>query len=62
MTRREITSEILKALDNVPESVLVDVLRFLKQVEKHSLDDVNLAIHLRGILSEDGELLERLAK
>jgi len=61
MTTKEIKSEIQKSLDNVPDSVLEDVLSFLKQAEK-SKDKVALAKNLREILAEDKELLERLAK
>jgi mRNA-degrading endonuclease RelE of RelBE toxin-antitoxin system len=62
MTTKEIKSEIQKSLDKVPESVLQDVLDFLKQVENQPIDKVNLTRNLRDILTEDKELLERLAK
>ena len=61
MTTKEIKFEIQKSMDNVPDSVLEDVLNFLKQAEK-SKDKVTLAKNLREILTEDKELLERLAK
>jgi hypothetical protein len=61
MTTKEIKSEIQKSLDNVPDSVLEDVLSFLKQAEK-SKDKITLVKNLREILTEDKELLERLAK
>jgi mRNA-degrading endonuclease RelE of RelBE toxin-antitoxin system len=62
MTTKDIKSEIQKSLDKVPESVLQDVLDFLKQVENQPIDKVNLTRNLRDILTEDKELLERLAK
>ncbi|GIL24327.1 MAG: hypothetical protein BroJett042_28400 [Bacteroidota bacterium] len=62
MTTKDIKSAIQKSLDNVPESVLQDVLNFLKQVENQPADKVNLARNLRDILMEDKELLERLAR
>jgi hypothetical protein len=62
MTTKEIKTEIQKSLDNVPESVLQDILSFLKQAEKQSTENVRLALNLRSILTEDMELLERLAK
>jgi hypothetical protein len=62
MTTKEIKSEIQKSLDNVPESVLQDILDFLKQAENQPADRLNLMKDLRDILSEDKELLERLAK
>jgi predicted glycosyltransferase len=62
MTINEIKSEIQKSLDNVPESVLQDILDFLKQAENQPADRLNLMRDLRDILAEDKELLERLAK
>jgi hypothetical protein len=62
MTAKDIKSEIQKSLDKVPERVLQDVLNFLKQIENQSIDKVNLTMNLKDILTEDKELLERLAK
>ena len=62
MTTKEIKSEIRKSLDNVPESVLQDILDFLKKAEKQPAETLNLMKDLREILTEDKELLERLAK
>ncbi|MBX2947239.1 MAG: hypothetical protein KF725_15525 [Cyclobacteriaceae bacterium] len=62
MTTKDIKSEIQKSLDKVPESVLKDILDFLKQVENQPIEKVNLTRNLRDILLEDKELLERLAR
>lgn len=62
MTTKEIKTEIQKSLNNVPESVLQDVLAFLRQAENQSVDRISLAKNLRTILTENKELLERLAK
>ncbi len=62
MTTKDIKSEIQKSLDKVPERVLQDVLNFLKQIESQSIEKVNLTMNLKDILTEDRELLERLAK
>lgn len=62
MTSKEIKSEIQKSLDKVPESVLQDILDFLKQAENQTSEKLNLAKNLRDILTEDKHLLERLAK
>ena len=62
MTTKEIKSEIQKSLDKVPESVLQDILDFLKQTENQPADRLSLTKNLRDILTEDKELLERLAK
>lgn len=62
MTTEEIKSEIQKSLDKVPESVLQDILAFLKQAENHTADQLTVMKNLKDILTEDRELLERLAK
>ncbi len=62
MTKQEIKSEIQKSLDRMPETVLQDVLAFLRHVEGHPLEKINLASNLRTILEEDKQLLQRLAK
>lgn len=62
MTTEEIKSEIQKSLDKVPESVLQDILAFLKQAENQTADQLTVMKNLRDILTEDRDLLERLAK
>ena len=62
MTTQEIKSEIQKSLNKVPESVLRDILDFLRQAENHPTDTLNLTKNLRDIMAEDRELLEKLAK
>lgn len=62
MTNNDLKSEIKKSLDNVPESVLQDVLNFLRQAEQQSEGKVKLVMNLRKIMAEDQALLERLAK
>ena len=62
MTSIEIKTEIQKVLDQVPESVLQDILDFLKELQTKSVDDIKLANNLRKIISEDRELLEKLAQ
>ena len=62
MSAKEIKTEIQKSLDTVPDSVLQDILDFLKQVEKQPADRLSLTKNLRNILTEDNDLLERLAK
>ena len=62
MTKTEIQSEIQKALESVPENVLQDVLDFLKELQDLPEDKFRLTNNLRRILSEDKDLLEKLAK
>ncbi len=62
MTKTQLIIEIQKVIDSVPETVLQDVLDFLKELQEQPVDKVKLTNNLRQILSEDKELLERLAQ
>lgn len=62
MTKTQLKTEIQKVIDNVPESILQDVLDFLKELQSQPSDKVKLTNHLRQILTEDKELLEKLAQ
>jgi len=62
MTKTQLQSEIQKVLDSVPENVLQDVLDFLKELQDQPADKVRLTNNLRQILSEDKDLLEKLAQ
>lgn len=62
MTTKEIKSEIQRTLDNIPENVLQDILDYLKLMQGKSADEIKLSKNLRDLLTEDKELLERLAK
>jgi hypothetical protein len=62
MTSDQIKEEIQKVLNDFPESVLKDVLDFLKELQVQSPDNIKLTNDLRKILSEDKNLLNRLAK
>lgn len=62
MTTKQIKSEIQKLLDNVPENVLQDLLLYLKEAQKQTKDQAELSSHIRKIIQEDRELLEKLAK
>jgi len=61
MTKAELKLEIQKVLDNVPENVLQDILSLLKGLHGKSAD-IGRIHSLRQILTEDKDLLERLAK
>jgi hypothetical protein len=62
MTKTEIKMEIQKVLDNVPENLLHDILELLKDFQNESTEQIQITHSLRQILSEDKELLDRLAK
>lgn len=62
MGREEVKTAINQLLENTSEEVLKEVFDYLKTVNQKSQDSVALSQNLRTILSEDKELLERLAK
>jgi len=61
MTTTDLKYEIQKAIENVPESALVDLLDYLKQIQITPNEKINLSTHLSLILREDKELLQQLA-
>lgn len=62
MGKVEIKNEINKALDEVPEEVLAQVLDLLKQYSSTKDSNVSLLGGLNKLLSEDNELLRKLAQ
>ena len=58
----ELTQEITHIVNTLPKDVLGEVLQYLRQVEKVSQEKMRLSLNLKTILTEDRELLERLAK
>lgn len=62
MSREEVKTAIKQLLDNSSEQVLQEVFDYLKSVEGKSSNSVKLSQNLRTILTEDKELLERLAQ
>jgi hypothetical protein len=61
MTTQDLKYEIQKAIDNLPDSVLVDILDYLKQIQVTPSDKIDLSRHLGLILREDKDLLHKLA-
>ncbi len=49
-------------MDTIPESVLRDLLAYLREAQKQTKDQAALTSHLRKIIHEDRELLEKLAQ
>ena len=62
MTTKQIKARIKIALDNIPENLLEDILAYLEEIQDKSADQVVMSQRLRKILSEDKELLEKLAQ
>lgn len=61
MTSTDLKLEIQKVIDIVPESVLEEILDYLKQIQNTPPQKFNLTQHVESILCEDKELLHRLA-
>ena len=62
MSRQELKTAINEILENTPDSVLNEVLDYLNSVKNKPEQTVTISHNLRTILTEDKELLERLAK
>lgn len=54
--------EINKMLDLLPDKALEDLLSFLRNIEGKSSNSMLIGGALEKVLSEDNELLEKLAK
>lgn len=61
MTTIDIKNEINKALDHVPDNILVDILDLIKEVQS-DVSKATLPSNLKKILSEDSDLLDKLAQ
>ncbi len=62
MTTQQIKAEIIKVLDTFPDTVLEDILKYLKTVKSKGIKPYKLSQNIKHILNEDQELLEKLAK
>lgn len=58
----EVKQEISKIIESLPETILTEVLTYLRDIEKACKNEDLTALHLRTILKEDHELLQELAK
>ena len=62
MTAIEIKKEINKALDQEQEKLLVDILDLIKEVQSDKSSNSTLTSNFKKILSEDSDLLHKLAQ
>ena len=62
MSKDEIKYEINKVLDLLPDKALEDLLSFLKNVGDKSSDSLLDSSRIKRILTEDKELLQKLAQ
>ena len=62
MSKEDIRHEINKVLDHLSDKTLQDILSFLKNIESKQAFSLADRTILDKILSEDKELLQKLAK
>jgi hypothetical protein len=62
MSKEEIKHEINKVLDQFSDQALEELLTFLKQLESTHSAALSSSNDLQKIISEDHQLLEKLAK
>jgi hypothetical protein len=63
MTTTEIKDKIHRAIEKIPEESLKDVLGLINKIQsKQYIDDKTINGHLDAIISENKELLEKLAQ
>jgi hypothetical protein len=62
MSKDEIKYEFNRVLDNFSDQALSELLSFLKQLESQNNNSVLSSSDLQKILSEDEQLLEKLAQ
>jgi hypothetical protein len=62
MTTQQLKQEVVKALDQVPDEVLSEILTYLHSLQGKDEDSIQRARHLRTIFKEDSTLLKALAQ
>jgi hypothetical protein len=62
MSKEEIKQEISKVLDHFSDKALIELLSFLKEFDLNNKPDTSSTSLLYKILSEDKELLAKLAQ
>jgi hypothetical protein len=62
MSKEEIKYEISKVLDQFSDSALADLLAFLKELDAGNEAPISINSSIKRILTEDKELLAKLAQ
>nr|WP_294793333.1 hypothetical protein [uncultured Mucilaginibacter sp.] len=62
MTVLELRAEIHKAIDNVPETLLPQILEHLNAIQQPSANKDDIAKFIDKVFKEDDNLLRRLAE
>jgi len=62
MTTKDLRKEINRAIQEVPDYFLEEILDYLKGIEQKSPRELDKLHYVRKIMREDHELLEMLSK
>ena len=62
MTTIQIKAEIDKLLNQIPDDALQSVLELLTEIKAQPANQTRLAANIKKIITEDKELLKRLAQ
>ena len=62
MSRNELTLEIQRIIESMPDAALAEVLALLREAQSQSDSSLRSSRNLKRILEEDKELLKRLAQ
>ena len=62
MTTLELRSELHKAIENIPENILPEILDYIHAIQQPSTDKENLKKFVDKVFEEDDSLLRRLAQ
>lgn len=62
MTTKQLKQEVVKALDQMPDEVLTELLAYLQSLQGMDVATIQRAHHLKRILVEDDALLKSLAQ
>lgn len=61
MTVLEMRAEIHKAIDELPEAILPELLLYVKQLQKSAAEKDDINRFIEKVFEEDHNLLKRLA-
>jgi len=62
MTTKDLKTEIQKALEQVPETALTEVLAYLHEIRNREPGSISNPVNLAKILGEDKDVLKKLAQ
>jgi chemotaxis regulatin CheY-phosphate phosphatase CheZ len=62
MTTSQLKERITKALENVPDARLEDILEYVNELTQDAGSRSKRMLRIRRMLNEDDKLLQRLAK